>query len=610
MAQEVILNVRANTKEAEASLKGVNSEIKNTQQVSGELSGSLDKMTGGAITKFNAFKGTLKGVTGGFKSLRVAIISTGIGALILAVGSLTAAFTASEEGQNKFRKILGIIGSVTGNLVDLLADLGEGIINVFENPKQAIEDFKNLIVENITNRFNSLLETVGYVGKAIKLVFQGEFSQALDVGKKAASSLVDSFTGIPNTIDKATESVKGFAKEIQDDANAAAKIADQRAEIDKRSRQLLVDRAKAERDIAALREKAADKENFTAAERIKFLEEAGQISEGLANKEIAIAQLRFEAKQVENSLSKSTKEDLEEQAQLEADVIAKQTARLRLQKALTAELTTARREDAAEADRLAKEEQAKLDEAAKKETDRLAAIEKIQDEFKLKQDEKDAQTNLQKAELEEQRKLAELDALNATEEQKQAVRDYYAGVKLDAEKADTEASIELSNKEAEAKRQNLAAVGGALSNFATLVGEQTGAGKAAAIAATLISTYQSAQDSYKSLAGIPIVGPALGAAAAAVAVASGLKQIQAIKSVKVPKSRGAEGGGGATPSASGFTAAAQAPQFNVIGGGAQNQLAGLLADQSQKPVKAYVVSNEVSTAQSLDRNIVESATLG
>lgn len=610
MAQEIILNVKANTKEAEASLKGVNSEIKNTQEVSGELTGSLNAMTGGAITKFNAFKGTLKGVTGGFKSLRVAILSTGIGALILAIGSLTAAFTASEEGQNKFQKILGVIGSVTGNLVDLLSDLGEGIISVFENPKQAILDFKDLLVENITNRFNAILDTVGYVGKAIKLVFQGEFSQALDVGKKAASSLVDSFTGVPNSIDKASQSIKGFAKEIADDANAAAKIADQRADIDRRSRQLLVDRAQAERDIAALREKAADKENFTAAERIKFLEEAGQISEDLANKEIAIAQLRFEAKQVENSLSKSTKEDLDEQAQLEADVIAKQTARLKLQKALTAELTTARREDAAEADRLRKEQEDKDAEADKKEADRLAAIDKIKEDYRIKEEDREAQTALQKVELEESRKIAELERLNATEEEKQAIRDYYAKAKLDAENADTQASIELSNKEAEAKRQNLAAVGGALSNFASLVGEQTGAGKAAAIAATLISTYQSAQDSYKSLAGIPIVGPALGAAAAAVAVASGLKQIQAIKSVKVPKGRGGEGGG-ATPSASGFAGAAtQAPQFNVIGGGATNQLAGLLAEDRQKPIKAYVTSNEVSTAQSLDRNIVESATLG
>jgi len=177
-----------------------------------------------------------------------------------------------------------------------------------------------------------------------------------------------------------------------------------------------------------------------------------------------------------------------------------------------------------------------------------------------------------------------------------------------AEAADTQASIELSNKEAEAKRQNLAAVGNALSSFASLVGEQTGAGKAAAIAATLISTYQSAQDSYKSLAGIPIVGPVLGAAAAAAAVASGFKQIQAIKATKVPNDRGKSNV--ATPGASSVTAAAQAPSFNVVGGGATNQLAGLLAEETQKPVKAYVVSNEVTTAQSLDRNIVESATLG
>ena len=610
MAQEIILNVKANTKEAEASLQGVNSEIKNTQQVSGELTGSLDKMTGGAITKFNAFKGVIKGVTGGFKSLRVAIISTGIGALIVAVGALTAAFTASEEGQNKFQKILGVIGSVTGNLVDLLSDLGEGIISVFENPKQAIIDFKNLIVENITNRFNAILDTVGYVGKAIKLVFQGEFSQALNVGKKAASSLVDSFTGIPNTIGKAGAAVKGFAKEIADDASAAAKIADQRAEADRRSRDLIVERAEADRDRADLLEKAVNREKFTAQERIDFLIKAGEIEDNITQKEIETAKLRLQAKQAENALSKSTKEDLEEEANLKAELIKLETAKLTKQKEVTSQIIALKNEEAA-AEKAKQDEKDKLDqEAINKEQARLDAIEKIKEDYRIKEEDREAETNLQKVQLEEQRKLAELDALNATESEKQAIRDYYAKAKLDAEDADTQASIELSNKEAEAKRQNLAAVGGALSNFASLVGEQTGAGKAAAIAATLISTYQSAQDSYKSLAGIPIVGPALGAAAAAVAVASGLKQIQAIKSVKVPKGRGGEGGG-ATPSASGFVgAAAQAPQFNVIGGGATNQLAGLLADQSSQPIKAYVVSNEVSTAQSLDRNIVESATLG
>lgn len=608
MAQEVVINVKANTKEAEASLQGVNSEIKQTQQVSGELTGSLDKMTGGAITKFTAFKGTLKGVTGGFKSLRVAILSTGIGALILAVGALTAAFTGSEEGQNKFAKIMTVIGALTGNLVDLLADLGEGIISVFENPKKAIEDFRTLLVENITNRFNAILDTVGYVGKAIKLVFEGEFSQALDVGKKAASSLVDSFTGIPNTIDKATEATKEFVKEQVNEANAAASVADMRAKADKIERKLIVDRSKLESEIALLRLKSRQEDQFTAEERKQALLDAQALEEQLLSQETEYLELRRDAQVLENTFSRSNKENLDKEAQAIAEVNRVVARRADAARSTQRELNRVSKEIERDELAKAKEEQAKIDAAVKKEEERLAAIDKIKQDYLIKEQDRDAQTALQKVELEESRKLAELDRLNATEEEKQAIRDYYAKAKLDAEDADTNASIELSKKEAEAKRQNLSAVGNALSNFASLVGEQTGAGKAAAIAATLISTYQSAQDSYKSLAGIPIVGPALGAAAAAVAVASGFKQIQAIKSVKVPKSRG--GGDAATPSASGFASAAtQAPQFNVVGGGATNQLAGLLADQT-KPVKAYVVSSEVSSGQALDRNIVESATLG
>ena len=541
----------------------------------------------------------------------MAIISTGIGALILAVGALTAAFTASEEGQNKFRKILGVIGSVTGNLVDLLSDLGEGIISVFENPKEALLNFKDLLVENITNRFNSILETVGYVGKAIKLVFQGEFSQALDVGKKAASSLVDSFTGIPDTIDKASESVKGFAKEIADDASAAAKIADQRAEADKRTRDLIVERAKADRDRAELLEKAVNKEKFSTQERIQFLIEAGELEDSITQKEIEAARLRFEAKQAENALSKSTKEDLEEEANLKAELIRLETAKLTKQKEVTSQIIGLKNEEAA-AEKAKQDEQDRLDkEAETKEQARLDSIQKIRDDFKLKQEEKEAQTNLQKAELEEQRKLAELDKLNATEEEKQAISDYYAQAKLEAEAKDAEASKLITQKEQEAKITALQGYASAVSALSGFLGKETGAGKALAVAASLINTYAAIAGQLKAFAGVPVPGYAIAQAIAT--GASGFAAVRDILKVKVPAgsvatpsiSGSSSGGGGAS-----ITAAAQAPQFNVIGGGAQNQLAGLLADQTQKPVKAYVVSNEVTTAQSLDRNIVESATLG
>ena len=55
--------------------------------------------------------------------------------------------------------------------------------------------------------------------------------------------------------------------------------------------------------------------------------------------------------------------------------------------------------------------------------------------------------------------------------------------------------------------------------------------------------------------------------------------------------------------------APQAPSFNLVGQGGTNQLAEAIGSQSQQPVRAYVVSNDVTTAQSLDRNIVESASL-
>ena len=124
-------------------LKETDKEVKETSKSTEAMSNTLDKATGGAVSKFNAFRGAIGTVIGGFKSLKIAIIGTGIGALIIAITSLTQAFTRSEEGQNKFAKILGVIGSVTGNLLDLLADLGEGIISVFENPKQAHIEFKD-----------------------------------------------------------------------------------------------------------------------------------------------------------------------------------------------------------------------------------------------------------------------------------------------------------------------------------------------------------------------------------------------------------------------------------------------------------------------------------
>ena len=72
---------------------------------------------------------------------------------------------------------------------------------------------------------------------------------------------------------------------------------------------------------------------------------------------------------------------------------------------------------------------------------------------------------------------------------------------------------------------------------------------------------------------------------------------------------GSKGGGGSMSGGRGASAP-QAPAFNVVGAAPENQLAQVIGDQEQKPVKAFVVSSEVSNQQALDRNITEEASIG
>lgn len=132
--------------------------------------------------------------------------------------------------------------------------------------------------------------------------------------------------------------------------------------------------------------------------------------------------------------------------------------------------------------------------------------------------------------------------------------------------------------------------------------------KGADIAAATIDTYKAATGAYSSMSSIPVVGPALGAVAAAMAVTAGLLNVKKIASQKfegggVPSGGG--GGGGEGALSGGMSGGSQAPSFNVVGNNGLNQLAQL----QQQPTQAYVVSGQVTTAQSLDRNRIQNATL-
>ena len=135
--------------------------------------------------------------------------------------------------------------------------------------------------------------------------------------------------------------------------------------------------------------------------------------------------------------------------------------------------------------------------------------------------------------------------------------------------------------------------------------------KALRISAALIDTYAATLKAYGSqlVVGDPtsiirakIVG--------GITAAFGLAKVAAIARTKfVPSATSAPPIGGAGGGTGGGSAAPQAPAFNIVGSSGVNQLSDAIAGQEDRPVRTYVVASDVSTAQELDRNIIESASL-
>ena len=590
--KEIKINV--NSKGAKKGIDDVSNSLEGA-------SGSLDKMTGGAIS---GFKGVVSGAKKGvmaMKSLKVAIAATGIGAIVIAVVALGKAFTSSEEGQNKFAKIMGVIGSITGNLVDILADLGEKLISAFENPKQALIDFGNLIKENIQNRIEGIVEFIPAVGKAISLAFKGKFKEA---GKVAADAVGKVALGVENVTDKiadATTKTGEFIAELQREAVIAGQIADKRAKADKVERSLIVERAKANRNRAELLEKAVNKELFTAQERIEFLEQAGQLEDEITNKEIQAAKLRYDAKVAENALAKSTKEDLDEEAALKAKLINLETAKLTKQKLVTSQIVAARKQQEAEEKAI----QAEIDKTNAESA--AAEQEAIKAEAEARQKILEATLGAQDLEL-----MKAKDKYQALiEEAEKYGIDTAALVTAQAEeinainaKYDKEDSDRVKQKAADdkaIKEANLAAVAGALGSLSDLAGKEAASSKALSAAQAVINTYLGAT---KALGQGGIAGPI----AAAGVIASGIASVRKIYATQLPATAGGGGGGGSTPRPQ-ISAPSITPRLslNTQVSDLGNQITESLG---QAPLRAYVVNQDIQNADKMNRKIETTATFG
>ena len=543
-----IIKFEVDNQKANQEIQETNQELQNTNSDLTEINDAADKATGGLVSGFNAAKGAVIGAVKSLRSFSAVLKATGIGLLVAGVAALAAAFTSNEEGQNKFIKLTKQIAVVVGNVTDILSNFGNALINV---------------------------------GKFLGAKFRGD--------AEGAAAAVD---GITSSFKEATDGIKNFGEETRKEIAIVSELADATARGDKIQRQLLVDRARADRDRADLLEKAVDREKFTTQERIGFLKEASALDEEITNKEIALARIRLNVIQEENKLSGSTKEDLELEAQLKAELIQLETARLTKQKEVTGQIIALGNEEKAaqdkiDADNKTKQEKELADEAA----------------FFLAQREALATNEDAKTELLVTKAIERYDAL--IEQAKKFGGDVVA---LEESKAEAIAEITKKSEDdtGEITEQGEKFKTDTLLKFTALgigiASEGSNAAKALGIAQAIISTYVGAADVLKTET--TLLGKIAGVATV---LATGFQQVRAIKQTQIPvlSVGGVSAGGSAAPAPS-----IQAPSFNVVGSSPINQLTEAIAGQTQEPVKAFVVAGDVTSAQELERNRIRNAALG
>jgi len=247
------------------------------------------------------------------------------------------------------------------------------------------------------------------------------------------------------------------------------------------------------------------------------------------------------------------------------------------------------------------------EEAKDKEKKRLEDIQKIvNDATEL--------SEIQKLEKERAAALAELDLLEATWIEKARIAAYYQGL--------INEETTLQNKEAndkqkeddeklqDAKFRVASQVVDAISSIGNLFAGENEKNaktafrisKAVGIAQAGINTSQAIMKAASETTDVTPTQSLRTANMIAMGVA-GAAQIASIAAQKF------EGGSSTVPKPS-MGGGSQAPAFNVVGASGETQLADAIGSQTQRPARAYVVSNDVTTAQEMDRNIIEGASIG
>jgi hypothetical protein len=617
-----IADTRKELEKTEVGTKRFNELSESVKAAEGQLS-KLNKQSvalkdmGGPIGAIamgfdNAKTAILRGVAA-VRTLTGALAATGIGLLLVAFGSLMAYFKGTEEGAQRLRVIMAVLGAATDKVKDVFIDLGKRIFETFSNPKQALIDLGNLIKENITNRIEGLLEFLPAIGKAIKLAFAGDFAEA---GKVALDATAKMSLGVENLTDKignAGRAIADFAKEVAETAKAGGDLERALNAVLVKERELRVERAETNKEIVKQKQLAKDI-SLSLEERIAALTKANEIEDALLQKELANERERLRIMEAKAALAHSDEETLNAIADQQIKVANTEQASLMKRLELGEQLNSLRAQEAAAEKARADEKLKQIEDAAAKELElrrqlRDSEINRIQDDeqqelernaeaFQRRMDEiigeSEVERELRNALLEE-RLLAE-----------QEIIDKYAKTRVDKEKAKNKELADADKALFDAKVKAAQAVGSALGALSAVIQGESEAAVAArktlaiaeiaistavAIAGAIKTATSGSSSPWEMIAGI--------AAGVATVIANIATATQILNTANV-------GGGSAPapPSAASVTAPVIAPvttNTTQLGNTEQAEL---------QPIQAYVVETQITGSQGNVNQIESQATFG
>jgi hypothetical protein len=429
-----------------------------------------------AVTKYSAAqKGMLastKATNGGLKAFRIALISTGVGAIVVALGTLIAAFASTQRGVDALTSVLRplqeIFQSIIGFTQELATSGFDRLKKAFEDPKQAAIDLGNAIKENLITRIlavpklikaaaSSYINAFKLIGLGIKKVLAdvpliGKFidkeqlKKDLEETKKAAldslGELKDASIELSLGVD--AESVKeaaGSVGEFFSEAAARGSELDRlQKEIEQNAIGLNREREKANRLFQEQKEIAqntllTDEERLKAAANAKnILAEVTKLEGDQLDRQIKLAKLKTEANDTDREAQTEIQDLIAEKERVEAAAISK---RIELGNQANG-IVKAR----IAANKKAAEDQAKLEEK--------------QAQDKIKTESKAIDKKIEMLKLERQLELATIDETNEEKIQKEKdLLDTIGALRVEKAKLNGEdvATVELENKIAKAEKE-------------------------------------------------------------------------------------------------------------------------------------------------------------